>query len=90
MALQKLSIPLPDKPWWILMEASLQQIKQICILTNQMYMTSNDNQVNINIVSEILEKAGKNTLKVSNLLPVPYYRKIRLDNQGLIMKSIEI
>jgi hypothetical protein len=54
MALQKLSIPLPDKPWWILMEASLQQIKQICILTNQMYMTSNDNQVNINIVSEIL------------------------------------
>lgn len=27
LALQKLSIPFPEKPWWILMEASINQIK---------------------------------------------------------------
>jgi len=34
MALQKLSIPMPEKPWWILMEASIDHIKQIFILTS--------------------------------------------------------
>ncbi len=28
-------------------------------------------------------------VKKSNVLPVPYYRKIRLENQGLLMKEIE-
>jgi hypothetical protein len=43
MALRKLSIPLPDRPWWILMETHLEQIKNVCALTHEMYDASNKN-----------------------------------------------
>lgn len=51
MALKKLNIPLPDRPWWILMETNLEQIKNVCALTYEMYDASNKNEININIVS---------------------------------------
>lgn len=54
MALQKLSIPLPEKPWWILMETSIHQIKQISHFVQEMLETSKNNEVNLNIVSDIL------------------------------------
>ncbi len=39
---------------------------------------ANGNQVNINKVADILENVGKEKLKIVNVFPVPYYRKISL------------